>query len=77
MVLAMSIVVNDDVEGLSTPMLSALRGTKYMRPLGPSTPPTCFQSGEKVFAMSIAVNVLDPAAYPGTGVRLRVAYVPG
>jgi hypothetical protein len=48
-----------------------------MRPLGPSTPPTCFQSGEKVLAMSIAVNVLDPAAYPGTGVRLRVAYVPG
>jgi hypothetical protein len=48
-----------------------------MRPLGPSTPPVYFQSEEMVLAMSIAVNVLDPAAYPGTGVRLRVAYVPG
>ncbi len=48
-----------------------------MRPLGTNTPPRYLGSKEIVLEMSIAVKMLDPAAYPGTGVRLRVAYVPG
>ena len=48
-----------------------------MWPLGPSTPPGYSACEEMVLEMSIAVNMLDPAAYPGTGVGLRVAYVAG
>jgi len=45
-------VEKDEEEGSRMPILSAEDGTKYMRPLGPRTPPLYFQSEEMEEEMS-------------------------
>ena len=60
-------------------MLLAFSGIKYMRPLGPRTPPEYLweEETEMKEEMSRVVKMLVPSVYPATGVKLRVSYVSG